>query len=314
MAKPTNQTQNSNTQESAEALLLPSTVLNLKIAWKDVEPVYKHVLHELSARVKAPGFRKGKVPAALAKDIIGPEKLLQETAQHLLPAEYDKLIKTSGKFPIAQPEFEPKKMGPNQDWEFEVKIAERATVAIKGLAKLVKKAKSDAEKALAEEAKKPAETDKKDAKNAVSKPALTESERKERVMQEVLRTLITSYKPRVPELLLKQETRYELEEMVRSLEQLKMTLQDYLNRRRIQFDELSNEVAVQTLGKLQLDLLYGSIIDDQKITVSDKDLDTFVERITDEKQRAEQRKNQQYLSYITPIILRQKVSDYLLSL
>lgn len=302
------------TQDQGQSFISDNTVLSLTLKWSVIEPVYKEVLANLAKRVKTGGFRKGKVPPQVAEGIIGEEALKEEVAKKLLPDAYEKLVKDHNKKPITQPEFQAKKMDKGSDWELEVIIAEKPVITLKNHAAIVKKAKSESKKLFAEELKKFAEHEKehqddKDHPHTHQKPT-----EEEFTLQTIFKNLLTEYKPQVPELLLKQETRFELDEMVRSLQQLNMTLDDYLARRKITFEQLSNDVAVQVLGRLQLDLLYSALIEDQKMDVSESDLDEFVKRIQDEKQRAERRQDQEYLRYISPMILRQKVSDYLKNL
>lgn len=304
-----NSTTPKDTQE--QSFISDNTVLTLTLKWSDIEPVYKSVLASLATRVKTGGFRKGKVPPQVAEGVIGEEVLKEETAKKLLPDAYEKLIKDHNKKPITQPEFQAKKMNKGEDWELEVIIAEKPEISLKDHKNIVKKAKTEAKKLFAEELKKFEEHEKehKDDKNHPHTHQKPNEE--EFTLQTIFKNLLTEYKPQVPELLLKQETRFELDEMVRSLKQLNMTLDDYIARRQITFEQLSNDVAIQVLGRLQLDFLYSALIEDQKMDVSETDLDEFVKRIQDEKQRAERRQDQEYLRYITPMILRQKVSDYL---
>lgn len=299
----------------ADDLLVASTALDLTVPWTEIEPVYNEVLLQMSKRVKSAGFRPGKVPTVVAKDIIGEEKLKDETAQRLLPNAYGKLMKTSGKQPLTQPEISAKKMDLGSDWEFTVFIAEKPEISIKDHQKVVKAAKKEAEKeiAAATKAEKSNKDDKAEPQAPEGQKPDPEAEKREKTLQAIFKALITEYKPRVPELLLKQETRAELDEMVRNLEQIQMKLDDYLARRQITFEQLTGEVATQILGRLQLDLLYSAMIDDQKLDVTEADVDKFLERIPDKAIRDQQRQDERYLSYIKTLILRDKVSEYLLN-
>lgn len=303
-----------HTHDDAQGMIAPNTVLELTLKWSEVEPVYKTVLTTLSKRVKSPGFRKGKVPPQVAESIIGQETLREETAKKLLPAAYETLIKDSKKQPLSQPEFQAKKIDLNADWEFNVIIAEKPTLELKDYKKVIKQAKDEAKKTFEKEQKeKKAKKDDK-TQTATTTPQQPELNEKDVQLQAAFRTMMLTYKPQVPELLVKQETRFELEEFVQSLDQVNVGLDEYLQRRQMTFDQLTNEIATQALSRLQLDFLYSALIEDQKMTVTEADLDEFTAKITDEKEREKRRKDPEYIRYITPMILRQKVSEYLLSL
>jgi len=294
-----------------QSFISKSTVLSLSLKWSDIEPVYHQVLSNLAKRVKSAGFRAGKVPPQVAEGIIGEEMVKEETAKKLLPEAYEKLITETKKKPITQPEFQAKKMAKGEDWELEVIIAERPEVNLKDHAKVVKTAKAEAKKLFPDEIKAFEQAEKEHHHDGSVPHTHQAPNEKEFTLQTIFRALLTTYKPLVPELLLKQETRMELDGMVKSLRQLNMNLDDYVARRGITFEQLSNDVAVQALGRLQLDLLYSALIADQEFVVQETDLDEFVKQIEDEKQRTTRRQDPEYLRYITPMILREKVSEYL---
>lgn len=296
-------------------MIVDNTVLHLKLSWTEIAPVYQSVLTHHAKHVKAAGFRPGKTPPEVAESMISEEHLKEETAKKLVPAAYEALIKKEQKKPITQPEFRAIKIDKGSDWEFEVHIAEKPVINLKDYAKLVKKTKAEALKEY--QAQQKAQTQKSDAaadttKNAAPQPPQPTQD--EFLLQAIFRQLVMTYKPQVPELLLKQETRHELEDLVQSLDQMNIGLDSYLSRRNISFEQLSNEIATQAMGRLQLDLLYSGVIEDQKLEIKEADLDTFVQQIKDEKERSERRQDPNYLRYITPLILRQKVTAYLLSL
>ncbi len=303
-----------HTHDGAQSFIANNTVLTLTLEWKKIEPVYQQMLQTLARRVKSAGFRAGKVPIQVAEGIIGEEMLKEETAKKMIPDAYEALINENHKKPITQPEFEAKSVVKGEDWVFEVQIAEKPELKIPDYTKLAKKAREEAKKAFVEEEKARAKAAEKQDPKTENAPQPAKLSEEDFVLQAIFRTLLTTFKPQVPELLLKQETRYELEEMVRSLKQLNMDLDSYLQRRGMSFDQLSNEVAVQALGRLQLDLLYSAIIEAAGFKVEESDLDEFVKQIQDEKQRAERRQDKDYLNYITPMILRQKVAQHFMSL
>src|SRR5690606_23994139 len=54
----------------------------------EVDGAFASVLRELSGRVRIPGFRPGKVPAAILEKRIGAEALAQEVREMLIDGNY----------------------------------------------------------------------------------------------------------------------------------------------------------------------------------------------------------------------------------
>jgi len=242
----------------------------------------------------------------------------------LLPQAYQDLIKESGKVPLTQPEFQAVKVDLNQDWEIEAQIAEKPDVSIKGYEKIAKKAKAEAEKELKanyqhqDKATDATKTDKVEPELSPEEKAKKQEQEKshhqEHLLQGMFKALILEFKPQIPELLVKLETRGELEQLIKSIEQFGLSFDDYLTRRQLTFEQLSGELATQSLARIQLEFILEAIIEDQKLVASEAEYDEYLNRLTDEKQRQIQRQDQQYMAYITNLIVRKKATQYLLSL
>lgn len=304
-----------STPDSAEtSVLAPNTVLTLTVPWSEVEPVYNQVLKTMAKRVKHSGFRPGKVPAHIAADIIGQAAIKEEVLQKVLPAAYQAAITKENKRPLTYPEIKPVKWELNQDWTVEAQIAERPEVSVKGYEKVAKKAKQTMAKEHVHE-----HTHGEDGKNPTSagKEKTAEqlkAEEEEHTLQHIFRDLVVEYKPRIPELLVKEEARSELEQLVRSLKQLQMDLDGYLQRRQMTFEQLSNELASQALGRLQLEFILQAIIEQNALKAEEADYDEYFNRIKDEKTREQQRNNPEYKNYVGSLIIRRKVAEHLLGL
>ena len=143
---------------------------------------------------------------------------------------------------------------------------------------------------------------------------LTPEEEKELNLQHIFRQLVLDLKPQVPEMLLKHETQHEFEHLVGQLKQLNITVDDYLKRRNSTMQQLSQELAVQTLNRLQLDLILGAIAREKKLSVTEKDRETYFVQIKDEKQRETLKKDAHYLGHLETNLIKQKVVNYLLTL
>jgi FKBP-type peptidyl-prolyl cis-trans isomerase (trigger factor) len=297
-------------QPDPDSMIGPNTIVPLTLAWKTIEPVYQEVLKNSAKRVKTAGFRPGKVPTKIAAEMIGQERLVEETLKKVLPPVYQAALKTKDLHPLTQPEFRPTKLEMGSDWEVEAHIAEKPEIKVKGFEKLAKKGKAEAEKEIKDLAKtkKDQPTDGQDA----TEPKAADD--KEIRLRHIFRELVQELKPKLPELLIKEETRAELERLARSLNQVNLTLDDYLARRQISFEHLSAELATQVMTQLQLEFILEQISDEQKMTATEADFKPYLDRITDEKTKKQYSQDPEYKAYLTRVVNRQKVLDYLLSL
>jgi len=298
-------------KEEGTSLLLPNSTITITLKKDDVNKKYSSILASLAKKVSVPGFRKGNVPAKVAEEQLGQNQIVERVLDELVPAAYQETMEAAKKKPITHPEFSITSTEIGKDWVIKAHFAELPEVTVKGYEKHVKAGAKNAEKALAEAKKKANENKDKDTKE-VSAP--TAEQEKETKLQHIFRELVGQLKPGVPELLLKHETQHEFEHIVDQLKQLNMTVDDYLTRRNMTMDTLSQELAVSPLSRLQLDLLLGAIAKDQKLAVTDQDKDKYFETITDLKVREQVKKDKHYLGHLETNLLKQKVVDHLLSL
>ena len=304
-----------------QELIADNTKLKLILPWKEVEEKYNHILKKSAKKVKAQGFRAGKVPVKIAEEKIGRERLVNEALEQIIPAKYEALIAKEKKAPLTQPEIKPVSMKWGEDWELEIHIAERPKIKVDGYKKAVKAGIKDALKHIKEEEKAKNTTDKEaKKKNTPDKPKapkITPEEKarqeKEHKLSHIFRELVAKIQPQVPELLLKEETKREIQKTEKELQKMGLSLDDYLKRRGQSFEEMSSQIAAQVLGQLQLEFILREIEVQEKVEASDREVKAEIEKIEDKNMRAQIEKNPPYLEYFTKQIVRQKLIDQLLS-
>ena len=115
----------------------------------------------------------------------------------------------------------------------------------------------------------------------------------------------------IPELLLKEEVRYDLNQLAQRLESMNFSIELFLKQRGMTFDQLSGQLAAEALGRLQLTFVLNAIAEETKLAVEEKEIDEQVDKIEDAKLREEQRQNQEYRALLRQPQTR-KVVDYLL--
>jgi trigger factor len=77
--------------------------LEIEVPAHDVDHAFEHALHDLSASVRIPGFRKGKAPTGMVARQIGREALVEEALRDHLTGWYSRAVAEIGIDPIDRP-------------------------------------------------------------------------------------------------------------------------------------------------------------------------------------------------------------------
>ncbi len=302
---PKKSTQKTTPQKAQEeSLIIENSKVTVTLPWSSVEPAYNKVLNKAAQHVKADGFRKGKVPPAMAEKMISQQALFEETLQQVLPPAYSKVIQDLKKLPITRPEIEPVEMEKGKDWVLNVYFAEQQPVELGKYQAEVKAVLKDAEKEVKEL----------ETKLKAEKKEITEHQKEDIQLKHVFQKLIASIKPKVQELLVREEVNRQVQTLVDQLRQLNLKVEDYLKSRQMTGQQLQQEYAASALTSLQLEFILAEIAKDLKLTVVDKEIEETLDKIADGKLPVQQKQNPDYRSYIFSTLLKQKVVKHLLAL
>lgn len=305
-----------SSKKQEKPLISANTVIKLTIKAKDAQEAYNKALKKLAKSVKADGFRKGKVPAKVAEELLKPEAIIEEALQIVIPELYTNELKKSGVKPLTYPEFNPVSLEKGKDWIVEAYVAQRPEINLKGYEKMVKKAQKDAQKELEKQAKELEKhiKESKDEKHNHSHDKPSEEEKKNFVIQFIYKELVSNIKPEIQELLVKEETRYDLEQLAKQLKQFNIPFEKFLAQRQMTFEQLSNELAAGALARLQTAFIIDEIAKNAKLSVEKVDIDKEFAKITDKNLKKQQESDPRYIEMMSQTILRQKVADHLFSL
>ncbi|HNQ17409.1 MAG TPA: trigger factor [Candidatus Woesebacteria bacterium] len=302
MTKTKTETSNSTAQPP---LIVANTILTISFPWTQVEPEYQKALNKMAKQLAMPGFRKGMVPPHIAEEQLKPEALVEAVLQRLLPKAYQEALEKEHKRPISDPEFDPKVVTKGADWQIEVHLAEKPSVNATNYVKIAKEAKKAALVHLKEEAKK---------KEQSTDDSHEKQHQDDHILQHIFQDLVKTCKPQLPELLVKQQTRRELERLVQELQSMKLTLDDFLSRNNQTFEQLSGNIAARAVGQLQLEFILQAISQQAEITVTEAEIEEVIAKIGDEKVRKEKQTETHYLEAIREHLSRKKLFDHLLTI
>jgi FKBP-type peptidyl-prolyl cis-trans isomerase (trigger factor) len=312
MSKPkqTNSNSDTNTEKS---MIGANVTLELTIDKETAAQAYHKALSKLAQKVKTSGFRQGKVPAKIAEEILGTEKITQEALQKVVPPIYQEAVKKEKKSPLTQPEFKVITAQKGEEWKVEASIAEYPEIILKGYEKIVRQAIKDAASHDAQHHDASSQEDQ-SGKEKQPQQEPTEEQRREHILNHIYQGLITQIKPTIPELLVKEEVRSDLENIHRRLQQANLTFDDLLKQRQMTFEQLSSELATQALGRLQLTFILDSLAKELKLTVEDQEIEAAIAKTEDKKLQKQQKSDQYYQNWLRQTLLRKKLTDHLLSL
>ncbi len=306
--------------DEKKPLIAPNTVIILTIPKKEAEQAYSKALKKLAKKIKVDGFRKGNVPAKIAEESLNPQQIIEDALQIVVPKIYTEELKKSGKKPLTHPEFNPISLEKGKDWVLEAYIAERPIINLKSYKETIKKAQKQAVKEIEiqiksmKEAAKKHEEECKDEKHKHEPQEPTAEEKEGFTLQFIFKELIEDIKPEIQELLVKEEVRFDLDNLSQKLKDMNIPFEKFLEHRKMTFEQLSNELAAGALGRLQTSFIINEIAETEKISVEKADFDLEMAKISDKKVRKEKEIDPRYIEMVGQTILRQKVANYILSI
>ena len=118
---------------------MPSTVeklsptrvkLTVEIPFTDLQPYLEKAYKAIAEQISIPGFRKGKVPAAVIDQRVGRGAVLQEAINEAIPPAYNAAINEAKVYPMDQPEIDVTKLEDKELIEFTAEVDVRPEVEL----------------------------------------------------------------------------------------------------------------------------------------------------------------------------------------
>ncbi|MBP8590854.1 hypothetical protein KBI33_00065 [Candidatus Shapirobacteria bacterium] len=268
---------------------LPDNSLEIivKTPWEEIEKEYQKTLEEIQKEATLPGFRKGKAPKAQVEKSVGREKIYQEVIEQLVPRLYQEAVINQKINPIVSPKVELISAQEGKDWEIKFTTAEKPEVNLGNYQEEVKKinAKGKIWTPESEEKKKPEEKE--------------EEERKK--LDQIIETLLKTSQVTLPAILLENDVNQKLAGLIEKTEKLGLTLEQYLTSVGRTAEDIRQEYLEESRKSWQLELVLAKIADEEKITVSEEEIDQFINQAPQEDQKSLGQKR-----YLIAAILRQQ--------
>ncbi|MBE7325136.1 trigger factor [Nocardioides sp. Y6] len=109
--------------KSAVENLNPTRVkLTVEVPFEELKPSLDAAYKKIAQQINVPGFRRGKVPAAVIDRQVGRGAVLNESINEVIPAKYMEALEANELEPLAQPEIEVTKLEDNDVLEFTAEV------------------------------------------------------------------------------------------------------------------------------------------------------------------------------------------------
>jgi len=269
--------------------------LTITIPWKRVKGVYEKVLEKFKRETEIKGFRKGKAPKKLVEEKVGKETLYEETLKELIPQVYLEAVQKHKLQPIINPQLKLTSAAWEKDWQIVATTCELPEVKLGDY-------KGEIRKALAAEKIWVPGKDKKEKKPTT-----------EDKLGKIFKTLLETCQLQVPEILIEDEVNRMLSRLIDQTSKLGLTVEEYLNSQKKTAEELKKEYYQQAEETLKLEFILSAIADEQKIQVTDEEIEKMIRALPDEETKKEFQ-NPEQKAYLRHLLRKRQVIDSLSSL
>lgn len=124
--------------KTAKETLNPTRVkLTVEVPFEDLKPHLDAAYANIGSQIQVPGFRKGKVPAAIIDQRVGRDAVLSEAVNDALPNLYTRALTEEKIVPLGQPELDLTKLEYGESLEFTVELDVRPEIELPDLSAIV---------------------------------------------------------------------------------------------------------------------------------------------------------------------------------
>jgi trigger factor len=121
--------------KSTVETLTPTRVrLDIEVPFAELEPSVKKAYRDIGAQVTIPGFRRGKVPAAVIDQRVGREAILSEAVQSVIPEQLIAALTQHEVRSLGRPEVQITELADGQPLKFTAEVDVRPELTVPDLA------------------------------------------------------------------------------------------------------------------------------------------------------------------------------------
>lgn len=251
-----------------------------------VSKTKSEVVSEMAKDMTVPGFRKGNAPISKVEERVDQNKLTEHVLSHILPKAFADSVDEHKLKPAIYPKFEAIKIEEDKDWEIRAITCEIPEINL-----------GDYKKKVAGELR-------------ASKIVVPGKEEQKITEDKVINALLSSVKLDIPKILVEEEVNGRLSQLLERIEKLGLTLEGYLASIKEDVKTLREKYEEQAKGAISLELILNKIASEEKIEVTDKELQEFVKSTGSDMTKVD--KNQ--LETLRRVIQRRKALEKVASL
>ncbi|MFL6089750.1 MAG: trigger factor [Aeromicrobium sp.] len=115
---------------STESLSPTRVKLTIEVPFADFQPSLDKAYKSIGGQIQVPGFRKGKVPAAIVDQRVGRGAVLDQAINDALPAWYNEAIQDAELRPLSQPEIDLTKFADGEPIEITAELDVRPPITV----------------------------------------------------------------------------------------------------------------------------------------------------------------------------------------
>ena len=250
----------------------------------DVKKAEDRALQVLGKDVQIKGFRKGKAPIDMVGDSLDPAKVREHAVNLLLQEELPKAVKTHKLNLIGNPQLAKIDTPKNKGWVLTLELPLMPKVILGSYTAKVKAALK------------------------AQKDKLKEFNQKVNL---VCDTLVKEAKLEVPQALIQAEVQKSLSRLIDQTQNLGVSVEQYLKSTGKTIEQIKTEYQKQAEDSLKLEFILLEVAKSEKIVVTDKEVETFINATGDAKTK-ESLSNPRQIPYIKTILVKRKAIDVLL--
>jgi FKBP-type peptidyl-prolyl cis-trans isomerase (trigger factor) len=269
--------------------------LTITIPWKKVTEEYQKSLTKLAKNTAIKGFRKGKAPIKKVEENLGKSAIYEEVLKTLIPFVYIEALKKHNLKPIINPQITVISLQENKDWQIKATTCEIPKVDLGDYQEAVRKT-------LASEKIWTPAKDK-------TKPPLDQKDESVR-LEKIFKTLLTTANVQIPEILIQDEVNRMLSRLIDQTGKLGLTVEQYLASIGKTSEQIRGEYYQQAEESLKLELILATIADEQKIEISEDEVQKLIQAVPDEETK-KSLDTQTQKAYIRQLLRKRRAIDNL---